>query len=116
MANNSFFEHKDYPTIMFLGLIIVSMIVLFSFVDFVDEVNKGFTAYVVQQQNVPEYSVGAVNISEAEIGEVYTIQAWSIFYVVLIVVIVLVVFLFVILKRTIEKNMEEEEKGGGFIG
>ena len=109
------FEHEDYPKIMFLGLIVMSMVVLFSFVDFVDDVNNGFTAYVIQEQNMAQDIPVLVNASGSEVGEIYTIQAWSIFYVAIIITIVLVAILFVILKRTVQKNIEEEDKSGGFL-
>lgn len=113
MAKNNIFEHKNYPTIMFLGLIVISMIVLFSFVDFVEDIDKGFTAYVIQQQNItPELAEPTIS---DEVGEVYTMQAWSIFYVIIIFAIILVVALSLILKNTIQKNIAEEDKERGFI-
>jgi len=114
MANkSSFLEHKNYPTIMFLALTIISLIVLFGFVDFVDDVDKGFTAYAIQQQNItPEVPA---EITEEKIGEVYTMQAWSIFYIFLISLIILVALVSIVLKRTVQKNIIGENKEGGFI-
>jgi len=110
MARTSFFESKNYPTIMFLAITIFSIIVLFGFVDFVDDVDKGFTAYVVAQQNItPELPINITEELEPE-REVYTIQAWSIFYTIIITVIIFVALSAIVLKNTIKKNIKEEDK------
>ena len=113
MAKNNFFEHKNYPSIMFLALTIISLTVLFGFVDFVEDIDKGFTAYVISQQNITPESTPT--ITEEKIGKVYTIQAWSIFYILIISLILLIAFISIVLKKTIQKNIKKEEEKGGFI-
>ena len=102
------FKNKQYPELMFLLITILSIIILFSFVDFVQDIDKGFTAYAIQQQNITPTQ--SINATEKETGEIYTIQAWGIFYLIIIVVILLIAFLAIILKKTVQKEIKEEEE------
>jgi len=119
---NNFFENKNYPIIMFLAIITLSIILLFSFINFVEDVNKGLTTYAIQQQ-ADEYKQQqnitpnkeilenmAKELESEQETEVYTMQAWSIFYIIIIVVIILVAVLSITLKRTIQKNIKQEDE------
>jgi len=115
MQNKSFLEHPNYPTLMFLMIILTSLIILFSFVDFVEDIDKEFTAYVIQQQEltpeIPEPKIQEeINLTAEDKGKVYSLQAWGIFYTLIISVIILIAVLSVILKNTIKKNIKEKEK------
>tara|TARA_Y100000310_G_scaffold13253_1_gene13548 strand:- start:1464 stop:1808 length:345 start_codon:yes stop_codon:yes gene_type:complete len=106
----SFFESKNYTLIMFLAITLTSIILLFTFVDFVQDVNEGVTAYAIAQQNPNQQQTQTNITAEQEQGEIYTMQAWSIFYVAIGVIIILVGFLSVVLKRTVQKNIKDKEK------
>ena len=115
MAKNSFFESNNYPTIMFLVIIIFSIVLLFSFVDFVDDVDKGFTAYAIQEQNITnEETITQPPIKTKLEGEAYTIQAWGIYYISILIIIILVTFLSIVLKNTIKQDITKEDSGGIF--
>ena len=118
MKLQSFFESKNYPTIMFLALILLSIIILFSFVNFVQDVDEGLTAYAIAQQERIEQpaeqelinQITEQNITESEEAEIYTTKAWSIFYIIIIAIIILVAAFSIILKKTIQRNIKEEDK------
>ena len=132
MSKNSFLESKNYHSIMFLLLIITSLILLFNFVDFVEDIDKKITAYAIgdnitdsetdqlaeqtQTDQIPEQTAEQIEIeSENQEGKVYTTGAWSIFYIILILIIILAAVLFITLKNTIEENILKEEEQKGII-
>lgn len=103
------FESKNYTPIMFLAITITSIILLFTFVDFVQDINEGITAYAIAQQDLDSnQSQIPTNITEEQ-GEIYTTQAWSIFYIIILAIITLVAFLSIALKRIVQKNIKNEE-------
>lgn len=109
MIAKAFFESKNYNSIMFLLLTIVSILVLFNFVNFIEEINSGVTAYAIAEQNITQQTP-KTNLTSENSGEMYTFQAWSIFYIGLITIIASIIFLSLNLKNTIQKNIEEEER------
>lgn len=133
MTENNFFDHKDYPTIMFLAITFVSILLLFNFVNFIEEIDKGITAYAIQNQEenknitptvqeVKEEELISKPISpEPEIeeneleGEMYTTFAWGIFYIIILAIIVLFAILSITLKNTVNTNIIEENSSGGFL-
>jgi hypothetical protein len=109
----TFFESKNYTSIMFLAILVTSIILLFTFVNLVQDIDNGITAHAIAQQNIgssqPPPRIPANLTKESLEGEIYTTQAWSIFYIVLIVIITIVAFLAITLKKTIQKNIKSEE-------
>ena len=107
----TFFENKNYTSIMFLAITITSILLLFTFVDFVQDVDEGITAYAIAQQNDSNPLQANENITEEQTqGKIYTVWAWSIFYIIVVVIIVLVAILLIILKRTVQGNIKEEDE------
>jgi hypothetical protein len=114
---NSIFESNNYPTIMFLAIMLVSIILLFNFVSFVEEIDNGITAYAIKENNatpeIKEETKPIVTEDKLE-GEVYTTFSWGIFYIIIIIIILLLAVLSITLKNTIKTNITEEDRLGVF--
>jgi len=111
MFEDNFFEKKIHSPIRFLSIMVLSLIILFGFVGFI-EYDNGITGYAVNEDNLTK--VDKV-VGDGDVGEVYTTKAWGIFYIFIISLVTLVAFVSVILKKTIWQNIAEETKSGGFV-
>jgi len=114
-AINTIFESKNYPTIMFLAIILTSIILLFNFINFVEEINNQITGYAISEQEEQNTTSEIQEKAKPLIGEVYTTFAWGIFYIIIIIIVIIFTILSIILKNTIKINLIEEDKTRGFL-
>ncbi len=107
----SVFENKQYPTIMYLAMILVCMLILLSFVNMTENLNnktlskqQSITGNVIenseQGSNLPNEStpVPAKVIDKKDLdkeiskeAELYTLESYGIFYTILIIIGILIV-------------------------
>jgi hypothetical protein len=76
------FDSKYYPSLMFIAIITVTLLILFNFVGILDKTNiknKNFvTAHVIEENSTKS------NLNQTGQTEMYTIKSYSIFYFMLI--------------------------------
>jgi len=98
----SLFEHPKYPTIMYISLILVCLLLFFNFVNILEspqEMEARITGFSVRE-----------NLNQTqESGEVYTLQSYIIFYVTVISMCALIGIVFLRLNKTIWNNIKIEE-------
>lgn len=103
---NSFFDSPNYTSLMYLMILLVSIFILFSFVNLTEEmsqINQGITGLAVSsEQNQTNSTLESAN------QELYSARAYLGYGVAIVIIIVLVSAISIILGRLISKNMKGE--------
>ena len=113
-------KSKNYPRIMYLALIVVSLLILFTMVNILDTANEKFhhrlTGFAVSENGKINNSDSNItgNNDEKNNSEIYTSKPYIIFYIFIVGILVAIVLTFFILSSTIKKNIDEEEKARKF--
>lgn len=116
------FNSKYFPKIMYLVLIIVSLLILFSVVIIMENTKmklekKSITSFAteIDRSNYTETNIiNETNYTESQEGEMYSTQSYIMYYVLIIGIIAGIFITFSVLKSTIIKNIEIEEEARRF--
>jgi hypothetical protein len=95
MANN-FFESPHYGSLMYMLIILVSILILFSFVNLTEKASQGVTAYAVSSNN------------SSSQRELYSSSAYLGYIVLIGIVVILVILISIILGKTISRGIKKE--------
>ena len=101
---------------MFLAISLMSIILLFSFVNSLEEIDNQITTHAVKEQETQEEEKEIIKepIPQKTLknnleGEVYTSFAWGMFYIIIWAILAFLAILTIVLKNTISKNIKQEE-------
>lgn len=116
-------KSKHYPRIMYLLLIVVSLLILFSMVNILENANnnlkyKSLTGFAINNNEtnqtlnnpIKNITMQKTNEKQNPEQELYTSKPYMIFYIFLIGILMAITITFMILSSTIKKNIEQEER------
>ena len=106
---NTIDSHKNI-SFAYLFAIIFSVMVIFSFVLLIENIEKRITGNAIEDNTTNN------NINEnLEEEKLYSTDSYVMFYMIIIGVIAFIFIVSLILKSTIIRNIEREEKEKGFV-
>ena len=110
---------KHYPQAMFMLLIIACLMILFTSVVILKDINKilekRITGYVVENEEKIEINNTLKDNSEVTnntslAGAVYSSRSYMLFYIILGSIVVTIIIITLSLRKTIIQNIIEEER------
>ncbi len=112
---------KYYPKIMYLALIVVSLLILFNFVNIIQDANnlekKAITGFAIENNtNKTQLSKTEIpkqekeEIPKEEKQELYSAKSYMMFYFLIIGIIATIFITFLSLKSTVKKDIEIEDE------
>ena len=109
-------KSKHYPRIMYLLLIVVSLLIMFSMVDILENTNnnlkyKSLTGFAIEnnETNQTSNNTSTQKINTNEEQGLYTSKPYLIFYVFLVGILIAITITFMVLSSTIKKSIKKEE-------
>lgn len=110
------FKNKSYPAMMYLLLSVVSILIVFSFVNIVEDMDKKLEQKISGLAVLDNNLTNQTNTSESNLTkeEMHSMKSYLAFNTILISIIVLIFIVSFVLRSTILSNIKKEDEIRGF--